>query len=276
MGKHSKIDAYLDSRDLSKNTRASYRTALIRFEGFCRQHNCYTVAAGFERYEKSVLGSSLSETTKKAYMSPVRAYVRWVSESKSGNEFDPDRYGGIDAAAKAMGPRIRKADVSFVCRLATRKGEAGYRDRAIFLLALTAGMTTEEIAAAMPEDLVVDGENAWITVKGSDLPIRLVPAAKAALLEYLDFREPVRGRIPLVAASADGKRRGIPASDVRKRIDRMLELLSYRYEQVFHGDSRLSLVSVMDRMDADSLRRVADYATSLYYSDLDLGEGAPR
>ncbi len=265
-----KIDDYLDSITISKGTRGTYRSQLRTFVRWCGENGFHTIATGAAMYEHHIKREYEGKSSGRSILYTVRGFARWVADAKADATFDFSKFDDLGQASLRARPRLDKTDLSFICNTAPRRGEAGRRDRTMLLLAVTAGLTPAEIASIMPEDLLVTADAAWLKVGDEDSPVKLAPIARDALLDYLAQRDYHDDGKPLIALSSDKNRRPMRADDVRKSIAKLLGYLEYRYDEVLNGDMRFVLASYAGRLDESSLRKVANLATSLYYSDMRL------
>lgn len=262
---------YIDTLTVSRSTRSSYRSILTAFLKWCREHRYYTLGTAVRYYEADLLRTGqVGEGTAKSYAYTVRSFVKWLSDSKKADLYNTFGTAASLCALPSPSLKIEDSDIAFICRAAEVRGEAGLRDRALLLLAVTCGLSPFQLSRLMPDDVTFGDEGIWIRLldeDGSgDVEVEGTQAAREALRDYLVSRGSVRQGLPLVAVTTSvSSRCAMCPDDVRRRLANMLRFLGYEYCDVFHGDLERTIATYFPRLDDAGKRQVACLATRLYY-----------
>lgn len=272
------VEEYLRSRKLSENTRSKYRSTLLTFLKWSREHSFYTLSTAARYFEADLKRTGrVTAHTAETYGSTVRAFVTWLAENKGAGNFNISAETLIRRGAfPSLPKRIADEDVAFICRVTKGRDEGGLRDRALFLLAVTCGLTPQQIACITPRDAEFDDTSLWLEIPCEDAGkarVEAAPAARDALREYLVARGSVDESLPLIAVTTPkGSRKAMGANGVRKRIAGMLGFLGYDYADVLHGDPERTVATYLPLLSEDKKREVARLATRLHYEGLSVDE----
>lgn len=186
----------------------------------------------------------------------------------------------IEAAAAAREERAAGADKDKAGKI-QRSTEQGRRLRAIYLLAVTAGLRTIEISRANVKDLESKGGRACLYVwgKGHSEPDQkkpLAPEVYQAIKEYLDTRSaPARADSPLFVST--GNRSGgqrIAPTTISTMLKRAMQEAGYNSERLTaHSLRHTAGTAVMDMTGnlyaTQQYMRHANPATTEVYLHLD-------
>lgn len=267
------VEEYVSSLSVSRSTTTNYRCILIAFIKWSREHSYYTLSTAARYYEADLKRTGkVKEDTAKAYAGVVRGFVSWLAEQRKCSDFSLTAESLMRKGSFPSLPlKIADSDISFICKAAAQRGESGLRGRAIFLLAVTCGLTPQQIASIRPKDAEFTDDGLWLKVRDGDdtFEMDVTPAAYEALRDYLIVRGGVEGDLPLVAVTTSkANRKAMTAADVKKCISRMLDFLGYDLADVMHGDSERTVTTYLPRLDAAAKDKVARLATRLYYENL--------
>lgn len=192
------IDSFMDeleARNLSKHTRAAYRSDLIQFERFLRdlKRDEEPLAPDFtpgavRRFVSSLTAAKYARRSVQRKLAAVKSFARYLVAERA---LDVNPTTGLSA------PRPERRLPSFLRRREIERlfegGEGGsereLRDRAMLELFYSTGMRLSELTGLRRENL--DLRNGLVRVLGKGDKERVVPvgrAAASALKRYLGPR----------------------------------------------------------------------------------------
>jgi site-specific recombinase XerD len=272
------IERFLASPALSDASRRAYRTDVEEFASWLRRTDlrvdevdaralaAYAGELGADRPGRTP--RKLSQTTIARKLAAVRSFLR----STLGPARVPDV--GISGRRRRRlphAPRPEETD-ELLARFAG-DGALGLRNRALFELAYSAGLRTQELVDLSLAD--VDFEQELVVVRGKGGKERAVPLGEEAayrLRRYLEDGRPelVRGAENRLFVSARG--RPLDTSTLRRLLRNPHRLrhafathlleggADLRTIQELLGHSSLSTTQIYSHVDAKRLRKVYDRA----------------
>lgn len=186
-------------------------------------------------------------TTTAAYMRTICQFFRWtaaagiypnIAENIHAPKIRSDRHKK-DALAPADVRAIEKTiDARISAAETPQEAEQAKRLRAIYLLAVTAGLRTIEISRASVKDLEARNGSAWLFIwgKGHSEPDTRKALAKevyAAIRDYLDTRGSYTATSPLFVATGNrsgGKR--LASTTISTMLKRAMQEAGYDSERL--------------------------------------------
>ena len=269
-----KVDDYLSSFKIARRTRSSYRSIIRSFAVYLDDHprSAPSDAVRVFLKERKLKNPSIKDGTLVNYERTLSAFCRWMSEPASTERFD--FHGALESGTCCFlpEPRVRDDDLRRFLRYgAKRAGKTAQRDAAVLVLALTCGLNMEEIASVKCDDLLVDEDGMWLSVPQlGEAPILLPKIAAVAVGECLSAKDGTSEDEPLAAVMGSGKSSAMKPADMRKSISRSLASMDNDPGRVFHGDSQMTVAGMMKRLGLEDKRKLAAYATRLYYSHVEV------
>jgi site-specific recombinase XerD len=220
------FDAWLRTRGMAEKTRRAYGTDLDQLAEWARAQGVGPLDLSprmLRRFAGVLSERGMSKTSTARKLASIRAFYRHLLERGEVGANPAD----LVATPKRDSylPRVLKpGEVADVLERIPAGTPLDLRDRAMFELAYSAGLRSEEIVNLDLDDLDADAEEVRVTGKGSKT--RIIPAGEPAwnaIGAYLD-----RGRSKLASAS-EGRRaepalflsksgRRLSTSDVRRRL----------------------------------------------------------
>jgi site-specific recombinase XerD len=272
------IERFLASPALSDATRRAYRTDVEEFASWLRRRRLrvddvdaralaeYAAELGRDRPGRTP--RKLSQTTIARKLAAVRSFLR----SALGPARVPDiAITGRRRRRLPHAPRPEETD-EVLARFAD-DGALGLRNRALFELAYSAGLRTQEVVDLSLGD--VDFEQELVVIRGKGGKERAVPLGEEAayrLRRYLEDGRPklARGAENRLFLSARG--RALDTSTLRRLLRNPHRLrhafathlleggADLRTIQELLGHSSLSTTQIYSHVDAKRLRKVYDGA----------------
>ncbi len=268
-----RIQSFLGTLSISEATEKSYAFAIKHFVKWMRANGFYNAGTACRFYKTALEREGhLSESTIKFYATVAKAYSRWLSETKMS-----DGYEVPDKAKLGMGMpippnKIMPSDLTFICSHLARRGPEGFRNRAILLLAVACGLTSEEICMVCANDLLVANGESWLTVRSSeDVHQMPVPdCVSQAILDYIAVRVAQSGDLPLFVQYKVGVATAMTPKQIGCAVSEALGVLRIKADEALPGDAQLAVITYLSRLRPDDRRRLASYASCLYYADMKL------
>lgn len=189
MGMREALDSFMvylaDEKNMSENTRMSYKRDLVKLEAYCSQlaiHKADQVStANLKSYLAYMDAGEFKAATISRSVASIRAFFRYLCDE---NMLESDPSEGLQAPKiEKHVPEVLTQDE--VKRLLEQPGKAdpkGVRDTAMLELLYATGMRVSELIGLRMSDL--DMIRGLITCSGRTIPFGI--KAKDALEEYLD------------------------------------------------------------------------------------------
>ncbi len=269
-----KVDAYLNSFKIAKRTRSSYRSLIQSFAAYLDDHPRCVPSDAVSAFlkERKLKNPNIKRGTLACYERTLRAFCRWLSEPAVAERFDFRAALEGGTCCFLPEPRVRDDDLRHFLRYgAKRVGKTAQRDSALLALTLTCGLSLEEIASVRCDDLLIDEDSMWLNVPQlGEAPIFLPGIAAAAVGECLSAKDGTSEGEPLVVVAVSGKTSAMKPADMKRAVGRSLAAMGYDPGRVFHGDSQMTVAGMMKKLSLEDQRKLAAYATRLYYSHMEL------
>ena len=273
------IDQYLSTLTLSTSTRKGYKSVLLKFARWMRRHGYYTLATAAKYFELDLKRQEKYQSeTILSYVRIVHAFCKWAADNKTLNVFDMAQRHAEDGSIKNPPLKIEYSDLRFISNQAKRRGESGLRGRAMLFLAVTCGLNPDQIAAIMPDDVMINDFDARVRVPriggGGTIEIDLTRMARQAIIDYIVERGPVPGGLPFIAVTTTkSNRQAMTPAEIRKCIVNQLRILEIDYCDAICGDSERLVASYIGQLSESDKQELASHAARLYYDHMKVKPG---
>jgi site-specific recombinase XerD len=225
------FDRHLRARGMSERTRRAYGRDVAELADWAAAEGAGPDAVAYRllrRYAARLAagrtdgGRGLSKRTVARKLAAIRTFYRQMLEREQ-IEQNPADLVSLPRQPRTLPRHMKREEVASLLDRIPAAGPLEARDRAMFELAYSCGLRSEEIVNLDVGALDFDAEELRVTGKGTK--IRVVPVgepAQAALERYLARARPALAPPgePALFVSKSGRR--LSPSDVRRRLERWL------------------------------------------------------
>jgi integrase/recombinase XerC len=272
------FDRFIDYTSVKDITLKGYAVCLRQFIGWItRQEIATPQRADIKAYKAYLDGCDYTAGTRAQYLRAVKHFFKWAaSEGLYPNIADNIKGAKVKEDNTKKDP-LQEADVIRVLDSIARSSEAGKRDYAMLILAITCGLRIIELQRANIADIkTMAGERVlFIQGKGRDEKDeykKLVPAVWAAIKEYLAVRPGAKKSDALfVGTSNRAKGQRITEPSISRIIKGILVNAGYDSERLTAHSLRHTSVTMLLKagatlQEAQHHARHSDPATTGIYA----------
>lgn len=210
------FQSFIDYTDCKESTIKGYTTCIKAFAHWMQAQGIkQPTRDDVKAYKDYLTGSGYKAGTQAQYLGAVKHFFKWTAAEGLYPNVADNIKGAKIRRDQHKKDALGRADVPAIAATIDRTTEQGKRLYAVYLLCITCGLRTVEVARANVEDIKTTGGRAYLYVQGKgrdekDAPVLLAPEVKAAISEYLAARtDKVTGKSPLFVGTSN---RGKPGS----------------------------------------------------------------
>ena len=229
------VSVFLANCDAKSSTLSAYETALrsfvfwLRSEGIQQPQKADIIE--YKQYlqtARSQTGKPYSVPTQARYLRAVKTFFRWAAAEGICANVAENVKPARTAAGASYRDELGEDGARAVLGAIDRTTEAGARDYAMILLALSAGLRVVELQRANIEDFKTLAGLPVLYIQGKghdskDTPIKIAPAVGDALREYLAFRQPLNAADPLFCGAGNRSRGRLSVPGISRIIKQAIE-----------------------------------------------------
>lgn len=271
------IEAYIEVKGYSPNTRNSHRSILRDFNIWQMHRPSMTMSDKANEYGRFLRENCFRKPkTVDKQLGVVRRFCDWLRETGRVDAFRLDeQLIGRPEMQSVPEPPIGTDEVAKMLNVAAmRGGEIALRDSAMMLLAVTCGLTASEISSLNIGDINTfnSGDDMHYCGEVVEIP-RL---AGLMLRWYTRDRTDMYGSSPLFTAEPDESAERLTPKQVEARISSLLDVVGCSYEDAVPGDCQLRIAQSFKVLDESERRRAALSVQSMRYDIRKMPHGIIR
>lgn len=264
------IEAYLKAKDYSPKTVGPQRSVLGDFNTFQMHLPAATMAEKASRYGQFVRERQfLKPRTAERNMGVVRRFCKWLEETGRVDAFRLDEQMlGRPEMRKVPAPPVGEDEIVRMMHVAATNGEAGVRDAAMTLLAVTCGLTASEISALDVCDVEGFGSGGELHYCGAIMRIPRITSRVVGW--YVRDRRHFYGTEALFTEDGTDDGARCTAKFVKERIASMLAVVGCSYDDAVPGDCQYRIAQHFALLDEQGRRAAALAVQSEAYREVTL------
>lgn len=252
------IDEYLESKGLSENTAKTQKSILMTFNkwaiGF-KGNDLMWAAADYKEF----LGQrdGIKPKTFKTHSNLVKAFCQWET---SRREKQP-----LELLEETPQRPATATELERICRAAIKQGDLGKRNASMALLAITCGLTMEEIACLLVADLRFPLLSNGTICRGRQTIT--MPDVTTDMLWLYKGTEECR-LFAYVFPKPGDDRKPMRPTDVRRCVEDILDRAGVDSCVLAQDGAEATIRAHLDTLDAEATRAVCTFVKTLSYSKI--------
>lgn len=272
------FDRFINYTDVKETTLKGYAVCIRAFIKYLAENNIHQPQREDIKAYKAYLDSTdHTAGTKQQYLRAVKHFFKWTSAEGLYPNIADNIKGVKVRRDNTKKDALSEADIQKICSSIDRSNEAGKRDFAIILLAVTCGLRIIEMQRADIEDIkTIAGEKVlFIQGKGreeKDEYKKITPEVWEALSDYLGARTDTSKKAPLFTGTSNrAKGERLTEPSISRIIKGIFKAAGYDSDRITAHSLRHTSVTMLLKagatiQEAQQHARHADPATTGIYA----------
>ena len=272
------FDRFINYTDVKETTLKGYAVCIRAFIKYLAENNIHQPQREDIKAYKAYLDSTdHTAGTKQQYLRAVKHFFKWTSAEGLYPNIADNIKGVKVRQDNTKKDALSETDIKAICDSIDRSTEAGKRDFAIILLAVTGGLRIIEMQRADIEDIkTIAGEKVlFIQGKGreeKDEYKKITPEVWEALSDYLGARTDTSKKAPLFTGTSNrAKGERLTEPSISRIIKGVFKAAGYDSDRITAHSLRHTSVTMLLKagatiQEAQQHARHADPATTGIYA----------
>lgn len=272
------FDRFINYTDVKETTLKGYAVCIRAFIKYLAENNIHQPQREDIKAYKAYLDSTdHTAGTKQQYLRAVKHFFKWTSAEGLYPNIADNIKGVKVRQDNTKKDALSETDIKAICDSIDRSTEAGKRDFAIILLAVTGGLRIIEMQRADIEDIkTIAGEKVlFIQGKGreeKDEYKKITPEVWEALSDYLEARTNTSKKAPLFTGTSNrAKGERLTEPSISRIIKGVFKAAGYDSDRITAHSLRHTSVTMLLKagatiQEAQQHARHADPATTGIYA----------